>query len=139
MSNPFFPESFRPMSSTNCSKPRNFPLAAARQEVTVWFADVRGFTEFTDQSQAKVLEYIREHNLSGAEAEAAINEEARETLATVNLYLGAIADAIKRHNGTLDKYIGDCAMAFWNAPIPNEKHAPPACAPRLTRSAPFTN
>ena len=98
-------------------------LGGSRQEITVWFADVRGFTEFTDQSQAKVLEYIRAHNLSGAEAATAINEEARETLATVNLYLGAVADAIKRHNGTLDKYIGDCAMAFWNAPIPNEKHA----------------
>ena len=98
-------------------------LGGGRQEITVYFADVRGFTEFTDQSQARVLEYIRAHNLSGAEAEAVINEEARETLATVNLYLGAVADAIKRHNGTLDKYIGDCAMAFWNAPIPNEKHA----------------
>jgi class 3 adenylate cyclase/CHASE2 domain-containing sensor protein len=98
-------------------------LGGGRQEITVYFADVRGFTEFTDQSQAKVLEYIRAHNLSSAEAEAVINEEARETLATVNLYLGAVADAIKRHNGTLDKYIGDCAMAFWNAPIPNEKHA----------------
>jgi class 3 adenylate cyclase len=98
-------------------------LGGGRQEITVYFTDVRGFTEFTDESQAKVLEYIREHNLSGAEAGAAINEEARETLATVNLYLGAVADAIKRHNGTLDKYIGDCAMAFWNAPLPNEKHA----------------
>jgi len=98
-------------------------LGGGRQEITVYFADVRGFTRFTDESQAKVLEYIRAHNLSGADAEAAINEEARETLATVNLYLGAIADTIKRHNGTLDKYIGDCAMAFWNAPVPNGKHA----------------
>jgi len=98
-------------------------LGGGRQEITVYFADVRGFTQFTDESQAKVLEYIRAHNLSGADAEAAINEEARETLATVNLYLGAIADTIKRHNGTLDKYIGDCAMAFWNAPVPNGKHA----------------
>ena len=98
-------------------------LGGGRQEITVYFADVRGFTQFTDESQAKVLEYIRAHNLSGAEAEAAINEEARETLATVNLYLGAIADTVKRHNGTLDKYIGDCAMAFWNAPLSNKKHA----------------
>jgi adenylate cyclase len=98
-------------------------LGGGRQEVTVWFSDVRGFTKFTDESQTTVLEYIRSHNLSGAEAEAAINEEARETLATVNLYLGAVADAIKRHKGTLDKYIGDCAMAFWNAPIANKKHA----------------
>jgi class 3 adenylate cyclase/CHASE2 domain-containing sensor protein len=98
-------------------------LGGGRQEVTVWFSDVRGFTKFTDESQTMVVEYIREHKLSGADAEAAINEEARETLATVNLYLGAVADAIKRHKGTLDKYIGDCAMAFWNAPIPNKKHA----------------
>jgi class 3 adenylate cyclase/CHASE2 domain-containing sensor protein len=98
-------------------------LGGGREEVTVYFADVRGFTEFTDQSQAKVLEYIHEHNLSGAEAEAAINEEARETLNTVNLYLGAVADAIKQHKGILDKFIGDCVMAFWGAPTPNEKHA----------------
>ena len=98
-------------------------LGGGRQEVTVWFSDVRGFTAFTDESQAKALEFIREHNLAGAEAEAAINDEAHETLATVNLYLGAVADAIKRHKGTLDKYIGDCAMAFWNAPIPNAQHA----------------
>jgi adenylate cyclase len=98
-------------------------LGGARREITVYFADVRGFTEFTDQSQAKVLEHVRALSLSGAEAENAIAGEAHETLATVNLYLGAIADTIKRHNGTLDKYIGDCAMAFWGAPTPNPKHA----------------
>jgi class 3 adenylate cyclase/CHASE2 domain-containing sensor protein len=98
-------------------------LGGGRREISVYFADVRGFTAFTDQSQSKVLEYIREHRLSGAEAETAINDEARETLATVNLYLGAVADAIKRHKGILDKFIGDCAMAFWGAPTPNEKHA----------------
>jgi class 3 adenylate cyclase len=98
-------------------------LGGGRQEITVWFSDVRGFTQFTDESQAKVLESIREHKLTGAEAEAAINEEARETLNTVNMYLSAVADSIKKHGGTLDKYIGDCAMAFWNAPIPNAKHA----------------
>ena len=98
-------------------------LGGGRHEITVWFSDVRGFTQFTDESQAKVLEFIREHKLAGAEAEAAINEEARETLATVNLYLGAVADSIKKHGGTLDKYIGDCAMAFWNAPLPNKRHA----------------
>jgi adenylate cyclase len=98
-------------------------LGGGRREISIYFADVRGFTAFTDQSQAKVLEYIREHRLSGAEAEAAINDEARETLATVNFYLGAVADAIKRHKGILDKFIGDCAMAFWGAPTPNEKHA----------------
>jgi adenylate cyclase len=41
----------------------------------------------------------------------------------VNLYLGVAAACIKRHGGTLDKYIGDCVMAFWGAPVPNERHA----------------
>jgi adenylate cyclase len=98
-------------------------LGGAREEVTVYFADVRGFTEFTDQSQTQVLEFIRSKNLSGAEAEAVIAAEAHETLATVNLYLGAIADVIKLHNGIVDKFIGDCVMAFWGAPVPNSKHA----------------
>jgi adenylate cyclase len=41
----------------------------------------------------------------------------------VNFYLAAVADAVKKHDGTLDKYIGDCVMAFWNAPTLNAKHA----------------
>lgn len=102
---------------------KKLSLGGGRREVTVYFADVRGFTEFTDLSQAKVLEYIRAHNLSGADADEAVNQEARETLNTVNLYLGTLADIIKRYNGTLDKYIGDCVMAFWGAPVANEKHA----------------
>jgi class 3 adenylate cyclase len=34
-----------------------------------------------------------------------------------------LADIVKRHKGTLDKYIGDCVMAFWGAPLPNPHHA----------------
>ena len=41
----------------------------------------------------------------------------------MNLYLAAVAEAVKKHGGTLDKYIGDCVMAFWNAPTANEKHS----------------
>ena len=48
-------------------------------------------------------------------------EQARETLNTVSLYLSIIADTIKQHNGTFDKYIGDCVMAFWGAPISNPR------------------
>jgi adenylate cyclase len=48
---------------------------------------------------------------------------ARDTISTVNLYLGLIADVIKKHDGTLDKFIGDCVMAFWGAPISDPKHA----------------
>jgi class 3 adenylate cyclase len=98
-------------------------LGGARREVTVFFADVRGFTEFTDVVQEQVAEYVRQRQLTGEAAETFFNESARETLSTVNLYLACVADTIKKHDGTLDKYIGDCVMAFWGAPTPNPRHA----------------
>ncbi len=98
-------------------------LGGARSEVTVFFADVRGFTTFTDETQERVAEFVRAHQLDLEAAEKCFDESARETLETVNLYLATVADAVKNHGGTLDKYIGDCVMAFWNAPVPNEKHA----------------
>jgi class 3 adenylate cyclase/CHASE2 domain-containing sensor protein len=98
-------------------------LGGARCEVTVFFADVRGFTAFTDETQERVAEFVRAHHLDPEAAEKCFDESARETLETVNLYLAAVADAVKNHGGTLDKYIGDCVMAFWNAPVANEKHA----------------
>jgi class 3 adenylate cyclase/CHASE2 domain-containing sensor protein len=98
-------------------------LGGARREVTVFFADVRGFTTFTDQLQEDVAEYVRTHNVDLATAEKFYEESAHETLEIVNLYLAAVADAVKNHSGTLDKYIGDCVMAFWNAPTPNARHA----------------
>jgi class 3 adenylate cyclase len=103
-------------------------LGGARCEVTVLFADVRGFTTFTDQLQEDIAEYVRSHDVDLLAAENFYEESARETLETVNLYLAAVADAVKHHGGTLDKYIGDCVMAFWNAPVANEKHAHAAVA-----------
>jgi adenylate cyclase len=101
----------------------NLALGGARREITVFFADVRGFTEFTDAGHERVLRQIRERGLQGADAEALIDAQARETLATVNLYLGLIADIVIRRDGTLDKFIGDCVMAFWGAPAGNATHA----------------
>ncbi len=98
-------------------------LGGARREVTVLFADVRGFTEFTDTNQERADAYVAEHKLSGPEMETFYDEQARETLATVNTYLALVADIVKKHCGTLDKYIGDCVMAFWGAPTPNNLHA----------------
>ena len=98
-------------------------LGGARRELTVFFADVRGFTTLTDEMQERVAEFVRERQLDLDTAEACFDEFARETLNTVNLYLSVVADAVKKHGGTLDKYIGDCVMAFWGAPTPNEKHA----------------
>jgi adenylate cyclase len=98
-------------------------LGGAHREVTVFFADVRGFTTLTDSMQESVAEHIRNNQVETSVAEKFFEESARETLEIVNLYLATVAEAIKKHDGTLDKYIGDCVMAFWNAPIANEKHA----------------
>jgi len=98
-------------------------LTGARRLVTVLFADVRGFTEMTDISHSRAEEYVRVNNLTAEQAEAHYNAQAAEALRTVNVYLATIADMVKKHEGTLDKYIGDCVMAFWGAPTPNEAHA----------------
>ena len=98
-------------------------IGGARRRLTVFFADVRGFTEFTDSTQAKAEEFVSANNLPQEEADKYFDEQAKETLATVNLYLSTIADTVKKYNGTLDKFIGDCVMAFWGAPVPNELHA----------------
>jgi adenylate cyclase len=98
-------------------------LGGVRRKITVYFADVRGFTEFTDATQQAAEEHVRSNQLSDAEAKVYFDRIAAEQLETVNLYLGKIADTIKQHNGTLDKYMGDCVMAFWGAPVNNPHHA----------------
>ena len=98
-------------------------VRGARREVTVLFADVRGFTEITDSTHALAEEHAHHNKLSPAEAEAYLDSQSQEVLKTVNLYLGTIADIVKQHDGTLDKYIGDCVMAFWGAPTPVFAHA----------------
>ena len=98
-------------------------LAGSRRELTVFFADVRGFTALTDTMQERVSEFVRTKKLEGDAAEKCFAESARETLEIVNLYLATVADAVKTHGGTLDKYIGDCVMAFWNAPTHDDAHA----------------
>jgi class 3 adenylate cyclase/CHASE2 domain-containing sensor protein len=102
---------------------KSLSLSGARREITVLFADVRGFTELTDLSQAKAAEFVRVKGLTGAAAEAHFDEQAREILDTVNVYLGVVADTIINQDATLDKFIGDCVMAFWGAPLPTSQHA----------------
>ncbi len=104
-------------------KAEKLSLSGARRNVTVYFADIRGFTEMTDLNRDKAAEYIEEKKLTDEAAEAIFDEQARETLATVNLYLKVIAETVLKHHGTIDKFIGDCVMAFWGAPTPNEQHA----------------
>jgi class 3 adenylate cyclase/CHASE2 domain-containing sensor protein len=98
-------------------------LGGKRREITVFFADIRGFTELTDSAQMENTEFVQRNALSPQLAEAYFDEQAKEVMRTVTLYLGIIADAVKKNNGTLDKYIGDCVMAFWGAPLDNPRHA----------------
>jgi class 3 adenylate cyclase/CHASE2 domain-containing sensor protein len=101
----------------------NFSMGGNRREVTVFFADIRGFTTLTDEMQENVLAHVRQHQLAETAAEQCFDESARETLETVNMYLAKVADAVIAHGGTLDKYIGDCVMAFWGAPLEKDPHA----------------
>ncbi len=98
-------------------------LSGSRRHITVFFSDVRGFTQMTDVNQANAEKFVHDNKLEGKAAEAYFDQSAQDTLETVNLYLATIADQIKLHNGTLDKYMGDCVMAFWGSPTPNERHA----------------
>jgi adenylate cyclase len=70
-----------------------------KRVVTIIFSDIRGFTQLSE------------------------NREASEVLKLLNQYLSQQVAIIFNHNGTLDKFIGDCIMAFWGAPITNDNHA----------------
>lgn len=102
---------------------KKLSLVGSRRELTVFFADVRGFTEITDAHQQRAEREVAELKLNEDEAKTLFDADAAEVLRTVNQYFSIAADCIKKHEGTLDKYIGDCVMAFWGAPIPNPKHA----------------
>src|SRR5450830_587406 len=80
--------------------PRRYTMEGENRELTVLFADVRGFTAISEQmAPAALREYINE-------------------------YLTAMSEDIRdSHGGTLDKYIGDAVMAFWGAPVAFADHA----------------
>lgn len=94
-----------------------------RMELTVLFADLRGFTRYSEESQTRAEAAARALNLPPEQARAFADEAAREAMNSVNRYLAAVVDQIKATSGTLDKYMGDCVMAFWGAPIADANHA----------------
>ncbi len=78
--------------------PSELKLGGQRQAITSLFADIRGFTD-----------YSRQH---GPEA----------LVEVLNQYLDIGAQAILDEDGTLDKILGDCVVAIFNAPLPQEDH-----------------
>jgi len=74
-------------------------LGGELRELTVMFADMRGFTSFTEKHTPQ------------------------DTLATLNTLFGALGKEIVDRFGTIDKFIGDAIMAFWNAPVDVPQHA----------------
>jgi adenylate cyclase len=87
--------------------PEKLELGGEDKEITVLFSDIRGFTTLSE-------------NLTPQELVGHLNE-----------YLSAMTDLIFKYEGTLDKYVGDEIMAFWNAPIEQEQHAEFACRTAL--------
>lgn len=72
-------------------------------EIAVLFVDIRGFTTMSESLDPPTVVEI------------------------INQYLTLTTECIMRHHGTLDKFVGDCTMAFWNAPLPQEDPVYLAC------------
>ncbi|HMM90864.1 adenylate/guanylate cyclase domain-containing protein [Bradyrhizobium sp.] len=79
-------------------------LGGTRREISVLFTDVADFTALTEKADpSQVMIYT-------------------------SRYFAALSDTIMGHQGTIDKFIGDAVMAFWNAPADDAEHATNACA-----------
>lgn len=81
--------------------PEKLTLGGDERELSIMFTDVRGFTT------------ISEH----------YGKDVQGLTKIMNRYMTAMTKSILTNNGTLDKYIGDAQMAFWNAPLDEPRHA----------------
>jgi adenylate cyclase len=81
--------------------PSSLRLGGERRNLTVLFCDVRGFTTLSER----------------------LKNEPEQLTALINRLLDALSGAVMAEGGTIDKYMGDCVMAFWNAPLPAPDHA----------------
>ncbi|HVL57317.1 MAG TPA: adenylate/guanylate cyclase domain-containing protein, partial [Burkholderiaceae bacterium] len=86
---------------------RHVGIDSQNKELTILFADIRGFTRIAESMDPQQL---------------------REYL---NRFLTAMTEVIYAYNGTVDKYMGDAVMAFWGAPIEDAAHADHAVAAAL--------
>jgi len=80
--------------------PENSAFKATQREVTVFFSDVRNFTNISEAMP-----------------------NAQTLIEFMNDYMNPMTDIIMKNHGTVDKYIGDAIMAYWNAPASVKNHA----------------
>jgi adenylate cyclase len=86
-------------------------LGGVKQEITLVFTDVQGFTTIAEAADPDVL--------------------MRQT----SRYFSALTEAFLAEGGTVDKFIGDAVMVFWNAPDPQPDHVARACRAALSAKA----
>ena len=91
--------------------PAALVFGGRRRVLTVLFADIRGFTTFSERHTPE------------------------EVVDTLQEYLTAMVEIVFRHHGTLDKFIGDAIMAFFGAPFDNPDHALSACRAAVEMAA----
>ncbi len=89
--------------------PEQLKLGGDLRDMTIMFSDIRGFTAISER----------------------FKDDPRGLTSLINRALTPMTDAVLDQGGTIDKYIGDCLMAFWNAPLDDERHAAHACAAAL--------
>lgn len=81
-------------------EPQKYSMEGQSRELTVLFSDVRGFTSLSESMEPKELAQF------------------------MNTFLTTLTEVIRnKHLGTIDKYMGDCIMAFWGAPVDAPDHA----------------
>ncbi len=85
--------------------PEKLVLGGEEREMTIMFSDVRGFTSISESYK---------HDPQGLTA-------------LMNRFLTPLTNAILARKGTIDKYMGDAIMAFWNAPLDDKEHQLNAC------------
>lgn len=96
------------------SDPTQLKLGGEMRDMTLMFCDVRGFTTISELFDAEGLTRL------------------------INRFLTPMTDIIMARQGTIDKYMGDCIMAFWNAPLDDADHPRHACDSALAMIASLT-
>ena len=97
------------MVNVLAAHPERLKLGGETRTLTLLFCDVRGFTTISEEFKS----------------------DPQGLTQLINRFLTPMTDIIMAGRGTIDKYMGDCIMAFWNAPLDDAAHADHACASAL--------